>query len=267
MTKPLRQREPPRVPSVGAGHGAWWYGLLGALLGLGSPLGLGFLRLWANHRDAVAAWAAAEWLQVGGIYLYTALGTVTAFAILGYRLGLRLEKVERRSGEIQRRARTDALTGLLTRGALMEEMDLELRRARRYRTPVACLFLDLDGLKGFNDIHGHKAGDMALTAVAQAMAANARGTDILGRFGGDEFVAVMPHTAAAGARAAAERIRRAVASGSLRLGERPVRLSVSVGVHAAWSGTSAEILNAADRALRRAKAEGKDRVVIDEPAR
>ena len=156
-------------------------------------------------------------------------------------------------------ASRDTLTEALTRAGFVEAAAREVERAARYARPLCFAMVDLDHFKSINDAHGHHAGDQVLRAVVEKMAAGVRGQDRIGRYGGDEFVLLLPETPIHAACEALERARAAVAS--LRF-EHPVALTISVGVVALQSGESLDdVLRRADAVLYRAKALGRNRVV------
>jgi len=164
--------------------------------------------------------------------------------------------------QAEKLATTDGLTGLLNRRTLGSQLMARVREAQRYRRPLSVLLLDVDHFKKVNDTHGHPAGDAVLRGVAAVARAQARETDLVARYGGEELVVVLPQTDAAGARAIAERLRAAVESTAHATDQGPLRVTVSVGV-ATWPGggqTGDELLTAADRALYRAKQTGRNRV-------
>jgi diguanylate cyclase (GGDEF)-like protein len=165
----------------------------------------------------------------------------------------------------KRDSHLDSLTGASTRRVLEERLQAEHARTLRYGQPCCLVILDVDHFKRVNDADGHLAGDQTLRALAGILASETRGTDLLARYGGDEFVILMPETTLAEAGIAAERIRRRVES-ELKAGGRA--LTVSCGV-ATWSGapgeTATEAFRRADAALYRAKAAGRNRVNV-EPA-
>jgi diguanylate cyclase (GGDEF)-like protein/putative nucleotidyltransferase with HDIG domain len=148
-------------------------------------------------------------------------------------------------------ATTDALTGLINHGALQLRVREEISRARRGGTPLACLLLDLDDFKAVNDDRGHQAGDEQLRLVAAALRAELRDHDVVARYGGDEFVVLLPGADAGGGRLVADRIAAAV----------PVACSIGV---ADWTEplSADELLERADRALLHAKRTGKRRVAV-----
>lgn len=161
----------------------------------------------------------------------------------------------------------DGLTGLLRREAIVAHLGLEFQRASRYHRPLSVGMLDIDHFKQINDAHGHLAGDAVLTRVAQAAASALRATDAIGRWGGEEFLIVLPETTLDGARKVAAKILAQVAATRVRLGARePVTVSVSIGLATLGGGeepapTSAvDLLAAADARLLEAKAAGRNRL-------
>ena len=167
--------------------------------------------------------------------------------------------------QLQHSALHDQLTGLANRTLLQERMDEALAGATRTRLPIAALFLDLDGFKAVNDYLGHAVGDSVLRQVAGRLRTEVRMTDVIGRFGGDEFVVICPETDEDAATAIAERIRRAIGApyDGLLPGFR-VTSSIGVAIHDDSTGTlSADALfTKADEAMYRSKNAGKDCVTV-----
>lgn len=161
-------------------------------------------------------------------------------------------------------SRTDPLTGLLNRRGFLEASDGALVRSRRSGQPLAVVLADIDHFKRVNDARGHGGGDAALKSVAGAIRSSLRGQDIAARWGGEEFILLLPETDREGARHAAEAVRRAVAALLLGGGDTAIALTLSVGAarHAVGSNLE-ETIARADAALYRAKLEGRDRVVLD----
>lgn len=162
-------------------------------------------------------------------------------------------------------ATTDPLTQLLNRRALVERLTAEMERALRYDGSVAILLLDLDHFKHINDSHGHLIGDAALRELAQLLAGAVRASDIVGRYGGEEFLVVLPETDATGAMTFAERMRERIARHPFHPwhDERAVQLTASIGVAAFPSGrieSVEDLFQRADAAMYRAKAQGRNRV-------
>ena len=167
--------------------------------------------------------------------------------------------------DVRTAASTDALTGLLNHGAMQVRVREEIARAARDRLPLCCVLIDLDDFKRVNDELGHPAGDALLRRVADALRAEVRPYDQVARYGGDEFVLVLPGIEEQAARAVAERVQERVRAGSPRTPHGP-HGSCSIGV-AAWEAPMGadELLAAADRALLLAKRTGKGRVAVANP--
>lgn len=159
----------------------------------------------------------------------------------------------------------DPLTGLFNRRYMEETLEREIRRAERSGRPLSVMMLDLDHFKQFNDTFGHSAGDALLRELGTMLRANLRAGDIACRFGGEEFVLILPEAALDCARTRAEQFREAAKHLNVsHLGESLGPMTVSLGVAAfPEHGTSGEaLLETADAALYRAKSEGRDRVVV-----
>ena len=145
-------------------------------------------------------------------------------------------------------------------------MDLvanEVGRVGRYEGGVSLAMVDIDKFKQINDAHGHQAGDVVLRDVARILRDTLRNVDSLGRYGGEEFAAILPHTDFKEALQTGERIRQAVAGHPFRIGPRELRVTVSVGVATYPSETvdsPGALVREADKALYRAKQAGRDRV-------
>ncbi|HTS82912.1 MAG TPA: diguanylate cyclase [Myxococcaceae bacterium] len=171
-----------------------------------------------------------------------------------------------RVARLESLARTDELTGLHNFRALQAKLDEEFARAARYAEPLALLLVDLDNLKSLNDRYGHEAGNAALRATGDVLREELREVDFAARFGGDEFVALLPHQTAAEARVVAERLRVRLAS---RPWPWPGPLTLSVGIAAVESSAHVQeastLLAAADVALYRSKRGGRNRVELAGP--
>jgi two-component system cell cycle response regulator len=184
------------------------------------------------------------------------------------RLKLERDRLRQRAEELRRSAEaasemsmTDALTGLLNRYGLHRSLQRELSEARRYGRPLSCLLIDLDFFKAVNDTYGHAAGDAALQQAARVIAGSLRGSDVVCRYGGEEFLVLAPETDARGARSLAEKIRLAVSSRLFGDGERAFALTLSAGVAELRPGESGnDMIARADLALYQAKQRGRDRV-------
>ncbi len=187
---------------------------------------------------------------------------------VGENTVLRVALLDAQEHEAQQRmfraAITDPLTGLCNRGYLDDRLASEFAFAHRHRVPLAVLFLDLDHFKRINDNFGHAVGDEALRRSAEALRKELRQEDLLGRYGGEEFILVARGTERDGASTLAERLRQAIADLELTSEGKRVPLTVSVGV-AVYQPDGPfthpeELVAAADRAVYRAKEGGRDRV-------
>jgi diguanylate cyclase (GGDEF)-like protein len=162
----------------------------------------------------------------------------------------------------ERRASTDGLTGLANARAVQEALPRMLAQAGRQASRVSAVLLDLDHFKSINDTHGHQAGDDALAAVGQLLRRIVRTSDLAGRWGGEEFVLLLPDTDSAGAAILAEKVRTAIAE--LIVPGLPVPVTASFGVasYPEHAGSGTDLVRAADTALYAAKHAGRDRVVV-----
>lgn len=172
--------------------------------------------------------------------------------------------VDRRTEELATQAQTDMLTGMFNRRGFQKRAEVELARAGRYGTPLSVLVGDIDHFKRVNDTHGHAIGDAALRHVTALWQGALRDSDVSGRMGGEEFAALLPHTATAAAHVVAERIRGDVAISSIPLEDgETLHLTVSIGIATAAPGEGlASLLARADAALYAAKRGGRNRVVL-----
>jgi diguanylate cyclase (GGDEF)-like protein len=209
---------------------------------------LGYLRL------SIAPGSEEEWDKV-----FVSVIDITERKLLEQRLRETLSHTESL-------ARTDVLTGSLNRRAIMEQARAELARAERERSSLGLAIVDMDFLKEINDEHGHLIGDAALRLLAVTLEKACRLYDRVGRWGGDEFLIVLPNIEPQSARAIAERLLLRVNEATLSLaGNEEIRLSVCVGVSACDTGNGEgieleELLRRADAALLQAKKEGRNAV-------
>jgi len=161
--------------------------------------------------------------------------------------------------ELERQASHDPLTGLFNRQHTQQLLDREIERAARYGNGLSLVMLDIDAFKQVNDTHGHSAGDEAIRHVGRVLETRLRAADMAGRWGGEEFLALLPCTDAAGALRAAQDLRARVESTSVNA-ELTVTVSAGVATHAPGDDAST-LFNRADAALYAAKAAGRNRVV------
>jgi diguanylate cyclase (GGDEF)-like protein len=160
----------------------------------------------------------------------------------------------------------DALTGCFNRAHAVETLNAELRRAQRAKTPLSMIMFDVDKFKAVNDSYGHLAGDQLLAEVGKRLSEQLRTSDVKCRYGGDEFLLILPDTPAGGARQVAESLRYELSRISLPAGDGEVTMTVSVGVvTAAKNEIDAQaVIARADKALYRAKNAGRNRVYVAE---
>ncbi|MBD8064697.1 PleD family two-component system response regulator [Devosia sp. PTR5] len=161
---------------------------------------------------------------------------------------------------------TDELTGLYNRRYFERHLNLMLGKAQAQERDMALMILDIDFFKAVNDTHGHDAGDVVLREFSARLKRNIRGVDLACRFGGEEFVVLMPDTDPGQAEAVAERVRQAVAERPFDISlARPLTITISIGValNETLSDTPESLLKRADIALYRAKREGRNRVIFD----
>lgn len=181
------------------------------------------------------------------------------------RLRDAMRRVAGRLAETLELATIDPLTGILNRQTLLTRLDEELARAMRYRRPLSVILVDIDHFKRLNDTHGHDAGDRVLRDLAQQLSTGVRAVDIVGRYGGEEFLLILPETDADAAAAIAEKLRWVVGSHEVRLADgHTATVTLSAGV----AGGPGDVLRRdilvrdADAALYSAKALGRNQVYV-----
>jgi two-component system cell cycle response regulator len=165
--------------------------------------------------------------------------------------------------ELRSQSRTDVLTGIPNRRAFDDALQREIPRAGRHGHSLGLVMLDIDHFKQVNDTFGHQAGDEVLRVFARVASTVLREGDVLYRYGGEEFAAVLPHADMVGATTAGERIVAAISAHPFRVGSSPVSITTSAGV-ACWPGSGADaiqLVEQADSALYEAKKAGRNRVV------
>lgn len=235
------------------------FGVLAALL-MGAPFAaMVALLLWQLIRwtiDVTSVGATHSLLTSQSqtiLWGFVGLMVIANSAMMGMTLG----RLVIRTRQLAER---DMLTGVLSRRALEKHLSDEHARSRRSGQPLAMAICDLDFFKRVNDAHGHAAGDMVLRTTAATLQRALREPDAVGRFGGEEFIVVMPMTNAAGGADAAERMRAAIAAAPVMWQDVPIDVTASFGV-AVVGDDLQRAFRAADEALYRAKAEGRNRVV------
>jgi len=195
------------------------------------------------------------------IAAYAAGGLLPVVSTIGFLLMC----TEFNQRELARAASLDYLTGICNRRAIEDLATRSIAAARRHGIPMAMMIVDVDHFKRINDEFGHQAGDVALVETVKRIRDSLRSEDLVGRLGGEEFVAIMPNTDAASALAAAERMRQAFAATPMHLGERDLLITVSIGVAVldAQDQAYSQLLRRADRAMYAAKTAGRNKVMLD----
>lgn len=182
----------------------------------------------------------------------------------------RSEMLESRNRVLEQQTYSDPLTGLLNRGRLNEILGSEFTAAGSEGWPLSVGFVDVDYFKRINDGYGHQAGDVALVSIARALTEQMRQTDIVGRYGGEEFVVVLPGTSEEDAFTLLERLRQRLSELRLAVDAEDVSITVSIGLATYLKGrqpgddmsSADDLMRAADRALYAAKREGRNRTVV-----
>jgi diguanylate cyclase (GGDEF)-like protein len=195
---------------------------------------------------------------------------------LTYRLrtGVRIIELEDRlrmaQARLEHEARHDGLTGILNRNAILETLHKELERSHRMGHPTAVIMADVDHFKRINDTHGHAAGDQVLRSVAEAIRSSVRPYDSVGRYGGEEFLIVLPETSPADVETIAERVRTAAAANPILIDGRSVVATLSLGIDTTEPEDAMDaerMISAADMAMYQAKSAGRNRVHSRQAAR
>ncbi|MGH8029740.1 MAG: GGDEF domain-containing protein, partial [Arenimonas sp.] len=199
--------------------------------------------------------APAHLLALGGIGVLPLLSTV----------GFLLMCTERSQAELERAAHMDYLTGICNRRAIEDLARRAIAAARRHGMPMAIMILDIDHFKRINDQFGHECGDLALVEAVRRLRESVRAEDLVGRLGGEEFVAVMPNTDGVAALAAAERVRAAFAESAMSIAghELAVTITAGVAVLSAEDTLFSHLLRRADRAMYAGKNAGRNQVMLD----
>ena len=193
---------------------------------------------------------------VGFIYLASVFHAFSSRSISYY------EKLVESKQTLRHLSRHDALTGLLNLRAYRQACDQVVSMALRSRDAISILFVDLDHFKRINDTHGHAVGDAVLKAVAACLQREIRGSDVIGRIGGEEFSVLLPNTDQAGGLNLAEKLRAAIEGLEIQTEQGFLRMTASIGVATRTSGQASfqEIQDEADEAMYRAKQAGRNRV-------
>jgi two-component system, cell cycle response regulator len=177
----------------------------------------------------------------------------------------RNRELELANQQLWKLSHTDELTGYFNRRHIVSRLEEEISRGMRYSSPISVVLVDIDHFKRVNDTFGHLAGDRVLQGVADLFRSKLRESDLIGRFGGEEFLLILPHTDLVGAEAFCHRLRDHVEKHPVQLGEHTVHITASFGLATVTrdADTWQKLLRVADRNLYRAKSLGRNRVVAE----
>jgi diguanylate cyclase (GGDEF)-like protein len=218
--------------------------------------------LYVSGRAAVNGFTKGDLEFLEALAAHASVALATARLIKQQQEQIeQMEYVLRLYQQAQHQAVTDELTGVHNRAFLEEQYTKHFEAARRYVEPLTVVMFDLDHFKQINDSLGHPAGDAVLRRVGRLLIENCRGSDIVGRYGGEEFLIVLPHTTLDVGLALAESIWQAVRTSHDTDGGPAVTISVGLST-IGESGSPADLIKAADDALYQAKAQGRDRIVV-----
>ncbi|MFI7109987.1 GGDEF domain-containing protein [Nonomuraea sp. NPDC050227] len=238
-----------------------------------SLLNIGLIAVAAHTSDPEGSWQEVLWNRESvlldvvelclGVTVSIGCGLNLALLVLALPPVVLLQR-SLLHAQLQAAARTDSKTGLLNAAAWQREADTEILRARRSGDTLALLIIDIDHFKRVNDAHGHLVGDEVLAGVAAMLRRELRESDVVGRFGGEEFVVLLPGADVDEARQVAERLRTHIGHMAIPVDDALIRITISVGVAlmCVHGDDLIDLLAAADLALYRAKELGRDRVCI-----
>jgi diguanylate cyclase (GGDEF)-like protein len=247
--------------------------LAGAMIG-GSAA---FLFAFVTSLITLAAWLSAQTngisalgeasTQVRFIFLLTVPTAAWTTAIIIHSLSQQvrrsIDRLHNQAERLTNLANTDPLTQVANRRFLLQQLEREFIRARRYRRPLSLMYIDLDGFKAINDRYGHLVGDKVLVSAAKSMQAVLRSTDQLARIGGDEFAVLMPETSLSEAEEVTRKLRRALYALGQRMGTDVPNLTFCAGISQLTQDDEdiEDMLRRADDAQYLAKATGKDQAL------
>ena len=217
----------------------------------------GLLFVIVRALQLIAQWPQPDWLELALPASFAFASIVLAFGLAEHTLSIRYER-----DVAHRLAEHDMLTGVLNRRAIQATARAAFRNAREAGESLALLFLDIDHFKRINDSHGHRIGDRCLRAITVPIAAELRHDDALGRYGGEEFLVVLPRTTASEAELIAERIRSRVQDVPIFVSGTRIGLTFSIGIAMMNDDVRCveDLIECADVALYRAKSGGRNRV-------
>lgn len=241
------------------------FSIVGLVLGVCAPSGA-LLLLWFSPHPALSLpyFIVVEWRDHAFFFTYMLTGSVLSFGLFGYFLGRGRDVVEAHNRHLALLATQDELTGLGNHRFLHETLKVEFRRHLSEHLPISCLMLDLDHFKKVNDAYGHPFGDYVLRHFAALLKRCVRDGDVATRYGGEEFLCILPHCGPQEAREVAQRIRQETERCDFLDGEKRVPITVSVGVATSQAHGARgyhQLIELSDQALYRAKRQGRNKVV------
>ncbi len=242
---------------------SYLFALIGILLGTGAPIGA-VLLLAHGARLSLLLFLQQEWQIHGFFYGYMLFGTCLIFSLFGFFVGRGEDILIHKDEILSKEVLTDPLTDLGNHRFLHDTFKIEFRRHLKSRQPLSCLMMDLDFFKRVNDDHGHPFGDKILFLFAQIIRQCLRAGDVATRYGGEEFLCILPNCDKREAGIVAERIRNELAEETFRDGSRDVKITVSIGVVTTVESVETNhraMIDAADKNLYEAKKRGRNQVV------
>lgn len=216
----------------------------------------------------ISSWVGAELMQSSAVQTLTFMSTFAV--VLVASMGFVFMARDRADEDNRRLAAVDSLTGVANRRAVIAALDRDVARAIRTHEPMALMMVDIDHFKNVNDRYGHPVGDKVLCSVVEVLRERVRSQDLVGRYGGEEFMVLLPDTTAKGGYLLAQQLCEAVQAMHLEHEGQPIPVTVSIGVYGGrlqpgdhWD----MLISAADRALYEAKDRGRNRVEVVEALR
>jgi len=216
----------------------------------------------------ISSWVGAELMQSSAVQTLTFMSTFAV--VLVASMGFVFMARDRADEDNRRLAAVDSLTGVANRRAVIAALDRDVARSIRTHEPMALMMVDIDHFKNVNDRYGHPAGDKVLCSVVEVLRERVRSQDLVGRYGGEEFMVLLPDTTAKGGYLLAQQLCEAVQALRLEHEGQPIPVTVSIGVYGGrlqpgdhWD----MLISAADRALYEAKDRGRNRVEVVEALR
>lgn len=240
---------------------------IGVILGLGAPLGAVLFKSLL-FGQLTLEWISAEITTQRYYYVYMACVTPVVFALFGACLGglsdviqSQKESLQKLKNFLETQSMTDDVTGVYNHRHLLEEIEKEVERSKRHNHFLSGMMIDVDGFKEINESYGHLVGDSVLREMAIVLADSIRKIDIFGRYGGDEFVVILPEAQLPAAEVVAERILKNVRKHRFKTQRDDLSMTVSIGLFS-FEDTrdldKTQFIEKIDQAMFRAKGLGKD---------